>query len=148
MSSTRNSRERGSQKSRDKKPNSLKPTRDPGRFSYDGLDRTIHERARLGILASLYAHTDGVAFNDLKSLCKLTDGNLSRHLSVLQEAGLVRLTKTSQGSRPNTVCRLTRRGRARFGSYIGVLESIVADAQSLEAESTRGEEIPPGWSPA
>ena len=60
-----------------------------GRFSYEGLDRVMHEKARLGILASLAAHAGGLLFNDLKQLCSLTDGNLSRHLAVLSEAGLV-----------------------------------------------------------
>jgi hypothetical protein len=51
-------------------------------FSYDGLDRVIHEKARLGLLTSLMAHPKGLAFADLKQLCGLTDGNLSRHLQV------------------------------------------------------------------
>ena len=45
-------------------------------FSYDGLDRVIHEKARLGLLTSLMAHPKGLAFADLKQLCGLTDGNL------------------------------------------------------------------------
>ncbi len=60
-----------------------------GRYAYDGLDRTIHEKARLGILTSLAAHPGGLWFNDLKSVCSLSDGNLSRHLQTLEEAGLV-----------------------------------------------------------
>src|SRR5262249_53123917 len=55
-------------------------------FAYEGLDRVIHEKARLGILTSLMAHPKGLAFADLKQLCGLTDGNLSRHLQVLEEA--------------------------------------------------------------
>ena len=62
-------------------------------FSYDGLDRVIHEKARLGLMTSLMAHPKGLAFADLKQLCGLTDGNLSRHLQVLQEAGLVEVDK-------------------------------------------------------
>ncbi len=61
-------------------------------FSYEGLDRVIHEKARLGLLTSLMAHPKGLAFADLKQLCGLTDGNLSRHLQVLQEARLVEVT--------------------------------------------------------
>ena len=72
-------------------------------FSYDGLDRVIHEKARLGLLTSLMAHPKGLAFADLKQLCGLTDGNLSRHLQVLQEAGLVEVTKGYEGNRPHTV---------------------------------------------
>jgi DNA-binding HxlR family transcriptional regulator len=79
-------------------------------FSYDGLDRVIHEKARLGLLASLMAHPKGLAFADLKQLCGLTDGNLSRHLQVLQEAGLVEVTKGYEGNRPHTSCRLTKTG--------------------------------------
>jgi len=56
------------------------PKPDSAPFSYDGLDRVIHEKARLGLLTSLMAHPKGLAFADLKQLCGLTDGNLSRHL--------------------------------------------------------------------
>jgi DNA-binding transcriptional ArsR family regulator len=97
-------------------------------FSYDGLDRVIHEKARLGVLTSLMAHPKGLAFADLKQLCGLTDGNLSRHLQVLQEAGLVDITKGYEGNRPHTSCRLTKTGRRRFLDYLAVLERLVRDA--------------------
>jgi DNA-binding MarR family transcriptional regulator len=118
-----------------------------GQFSYDGLDRVIHEKARLGILASLAAQADGLLFNDLKQLCALTDGNLSRHLAVLTAAGLVEFSKGQRGSRPQTRYRLTASGRRRFAEYIGVLEKVVADAQS-ELQSAPGQKWAPGWSPA
>jgi DNA-binding MarR family transcriptional regulator len=112
-------------------PNNLKPTNnDGGRFAYDGLERIIHEKARLGILTSLVAHPNGLLFNDLKDLCSLTDGNLSRHLQVLHEAGLVEVWKGLQKNRPQTLCRLTENGRRRFLEYINVLENVVADALS------------------
>jgi predicted ArsR family transcriptional regulator len=120
-----------------------------GRFSYDGLDRVIHEKARLGILASLAANTGGLLFNDLKQLCSLTDGNLSRHLAVLSEAGLVevrRSTAEARGGRPQTAYRLTAGGRRRFTEYLNVLESVVADAQSQGRPA--GQSMPPGLSPA
>jgi DNA-binding transcriptional ArsR family regulator len=117
-----------------------------GRFSYEGLDRVIHEKARLGILASLAAHRGGVLFNELKELCSLTDGNLSRHLSVLSEAGLVEIWKGQQGPRQQTMYRLTAEGRTRFGQYIGVLESVVSDAhQKASHQDVRSRT---GWSPA
>ena len=97
-------------------------------FSYEGLDRVMHEKARLGLLTSLMAHPRGLAFADLKQLCGLTDGNLSRHLQVLQEAGLVEVTKGYEGNRPHTSCRLTRSGRRRFLEYLAVLEGLVRDA--------------------
>ena len=121
-----------------------------GRFSYEGLDRVMHEKARLGILASLAANAEGVLFNDLKRLCSLTDGNLSRHLGVLSEAGLVEIWKGNRGSRPQTMYRLTKTGRERFSEYIGVLESIVADAQA-QRQTDQGKSDPEfsgGWSPA
>jgi len=58
----------------------------------------------------------------------LTDGNLSRHLQVLQEAGLVEVTKGYEGNRPHTTCRLTKTGRRRFLDYLAVLERLVRDA--------------------
>jgi DNA-binding transcriptional ArsR family regulator len=97
-------------------------------FAYEGLDRVIHEKARLGILTSLMAHPKGLAFADLKHLCGLTDGNLSRHLQVLEEAKLVDVVKTFEGRRPLTTCRLTRVGRQRFVDYIAVLERVVREA--------------------
>ena len=102
-------------------------------FSYDGLDRVIHEKARLGVLASLIAHPQGLAFADLKRLCDLTDGNLSRHLHVLQDAGLVAVRKGYVRNRPHTTCRLTAKGRKRFADYLSVLEKVVRDAAAATA---------------
>jgi DNA-binding transcriptional ArsR family regulator len=67
-------------------------------------------------------------FGDLKHLCGLTDGNLSRHLQVLQQAGLVDLAKGFERNRPQTMCRITREGRARYLEYLRVLEKVVRDA--------------------
>jgi DNA-binding transcriptional ArsR family regulator len=108
-----------------------------GRFAYDGLDRTIHEKARLGIMTSLATHREGLLFNDLKQLCSLTDGNLSRHLQVLQAAGLVEAWKGSSRRRPQTLCRLTRRGREELLEYISVLENVVADAVAARKAANR-----------
>jgi len=103
-------------------------------FSYDGLDRVMHEKARLGVLTSLVAHPKGLPFADLKQLCGLTDGNLSRHLQVLQEAGLVEINKGYAGNRPHTTCRLTPSGRRRFLDYLAVLERVVRDAAKAARE--------------
>jgi len=101
-----------------------------GKFAYPGLDRIIHEKARLGIMTSLMAHLGGLAFTDLKDLCDLTDGNLNRHLDVLREAGYVTLRKDTQGRRTKTICRVTARGRAGFLEYLAQLERVVATAAS------------------
>lgn len=104
------------------------------RFAYEGLDRTIHEKARLSILTSLIAHPKGLSFNDLKQLCGLTDGNLSRHLEVLDEAGFVSIEKSFENNRPKTACKITTEGRKRYMQYLAVLEQVVRDA----AEAARG----------
>ena len=111
------------------------PKTDTAPFAYEGLDRVIHEKARLGVLASLIAHPKGLAFADLKSLCGLTDGNLSRHLQVLQEAGLVAIRKGYEGNRPLTTCRLTPDGHRRFVDYLAVLEQVVRDAAGAVGDS-------------
>src|SRR5262245_35491245 len=108
------------------------------RFAYDGLDRVIHEKARLGILTSLVTHPKGLIFGDLKQLCGLTDGNLSRHLQVLEEAGFVALEKGYEHKRPQTLCRVTPPGRQRYLDYLKVLEQVVRDAAgAAKAESAQ-----------
>lgn len=117
-----------------------------GRYSYQGLERIIHEKARLGILTSLVTHADGLLFNELKELCALTDGNLSRHLKALQDAGLVEVWKGFHRNRPQTLCRITADGRKRFLEYIGELEKVVADA--ADASALPAQKAMKGWSPA
>lgn len=105
------------------------PPPDPaGKFAFDGLDRALHEKARLGILTGLLAHRAGLSFAELKDLCGLTDGNLSRHLGTLQEAGLVVVAKETGRGRPVTRVKLTAAGRKRFLEYLELLEGIVAGA--------------------
>lgn len=114
---------------------SNKPQR-PHPFAYDGLDRVIHERARLGVLTSLVAHPKGLLFGDLKQLCGLTDGNLSQHLQVLESAKLVEISKGYKRNRPQTICRITVQGRKRYFDYLAVLEQVVLDAAAaVKADS-------------
>ena len=118
-----------------------------GRFAYQGLDRVIHERARLSVLTSLITNPHGVTFNDLKELCALTDGNLSRHLRVLERARMVEIAKGHDHHRPLTVCRITASGKKRYLNYLNTLEQVVRDAAAVGAkgESTallRGELAP------
>ena len=122
--------------------------REPGRFAYEGLARVIHEKSRLSILSSLACHPEGLLFNDLKSLCALTDGNLSRQLQFLQEEGLVEVWKGFKNRRPQTLCRLTTEGKKRFLEYIQQLESVIKDASSAETDGARPGErrAPEGFS--
>ena len=125
---------------------SHKEVKATGRYAYDGLNRVIHEKARLGIVTSLATHPNGLVFNDLKELCALTDGNLSRHLQILSEAGLVQIWKGYKDNRPQTLVQLTDEGRRRFVEYIGVLENVVTDA--VEASKLpRPAKTAPGWTP-
>jgi hypothetical protein len=97
-------------------------------FAYDGLDRLFHERARLSVLTSLVGHPKGLSFGDLKNLCGLTDGNLSRHLQVLEDAKVIQVSKDWVNHRPQTLCRLSADGRKRYLRYLAVLEQVVMDA--------------------
>jgi DNA-binding MarR family transcriptional regulator len=106
------------------------------RFAYDGLDRVIHERARLSVLTSLVTHPKGLKFGELKEFCALTDGNLNRHLQVLEEANLVNISKNLDHNRMQTVCRITASGRRRYLGYLAVLEQVILDgAAAVGAES-------------
>jgi DNA-binding MarR family transcriptional regulator len=107
-----------------------------GRFAYEGLDRVIHERARLSILTSLITAPKGLTFNDLKQLCALTDGNLSRHLDVLEKAMLVEIVKGHDHNRPQTLCRITSSGRKRYLEYLSTLEQVIQDAATLTTDES------------
>ena len=124
---------------------------EPGQFAFEGLERVLHEKARLGILSSLVANPEGLVFAELKELCHLTDGNLSRHIQVLEEAALIEVRKGRSGKRPQTLIVLTPEGRERFLEYINLLEQIVS--QTLEAAELKKRVRPnprrdTGWSPA
>lgn len=101
------------------------------RYAYAGLDRSIHEKARLGVLTSLFTNPKGLSFSDLKSLCDLTDGNLSRHLSHLEQDGLIEIEKRFEKRRPLTTCRITEAGRQRYLAYLDELERVIRDARAV-----------------
>ncbi|HEY7118288.1 MAG TPA: transcriptional regulator [Tepidisphaeraceae bacterium] len=120
-----------------------------GRFAYEKLERVIHEKARLSIMSSLAAHPEGLLFNDLKGLCSLTDGNLSRHLQLLQESKLVEVWKGFRNNRPQTLVRLTDDGRKRFLEYVQELEQVVADAMAAAGRAVPARlPLSKGFSPA
>jgi DNA-binding transcriptional ArsR family regulator len=112
------------------------------RFAYDGLDRVIHERARLSVLTSLVTHSRGLLFGELKEFCALTDGNLNRHLQVLEEAKLVSVIKRHDGNRPQTVCKITPLGRKRYLEYLEVLEQVILDGSQSSGEPDSGNRRP------
>jgi len=111
-------------------------TSSEARFAYEGLDRVIHERARLSILTSLITNPKGLTFVDLKQLCALTDGNLSRHLSVLEAAKMVVIAKGHDRNRPQTLCKITASGRKRYLEYLSTLEQVVKDAAKVAQDDS------------
>lgn len=87
------------------------------------LDRVIHEPARLMIMTVLFA-VDEADFVYLQRECRLTQGNLSSHLSKLEEVGYLTISKTFKGKYPLTLCKLTRKGRQAFDSYSAALRCV------------------------
>jgi len=88
------------------------------------VNRIIHEPARLMILTMLNA-VDSADFLYLLRVTGLTKGNLSAHLSRLEEAGYIQIEKTFQGKIPLTVCRLTQQGRQAYRAYLADMKEVV-----------------------
>ncbi len=88
------------------------------------VDRLIHEPARLMIVAILNA-VESADFLYLRRETDLTKGNLSSHLSKLEQAGYVEIEKTYKGKVPLTICRLTKTGRKTFEEYRKQLKKFV-----------------------
>jgi DNA-binding MarR family transcriptional regulator len=88
------------------------------------LDKVIHQKARLGIM-SILSVAEKAEFNYLKERLKLTDGNLSTHLSHLENSDYIKIEKTFVKKKPKTLCYLTEKGRKAFLEYIDNLEQII-----------------------
>ncbi len=88
------------------------------------LDRLIHERVRLGIVSAL-AGVDRLSFNELKSLLKVSDGNLSVHARKLEDAEYVACSKSFDGRVPRTEYRLTGAGRRALERYLDHMEALI-----------------------
>lgn len=98
------------------------------------LDETVHQRARLGILAVLSERTDA-DFSYLKRALALTDGNLGRHLDVLVGSGLVALRRGYDGRRTRTWARITPAGRQALLTELDLLRSIAALAEAARDDA-------------
>ena len=92
------------------------------------LDRIIHERVRLAVMSALAARGE-LAFNELKELLSVTDGNLSVHADVLVRAGLVAVRREFVGKKPRTTFVLTTEGKTRFKEYVKELEEMVRQSK-------------------
>jgi DNA-binding MarR family transcriptional regulator len=93
------------------------------------LDRIIHERSRLALLAHL-AVRGSASFGQLRQFLSLSDGNLASHLRVLEEAALVRVERGFSGRRPQTVVEMTALGKREFARYLDQLENVIRSART------------------
>ena len=90
----------------------------------NGLDETVHQRHRLGIL-TITAEAQRAEFGYLREALGLTAGNLSKHLTVLEQAGLVEVEKGYAGRRPRTWVRITAQGRAALAAELATLTELL-----------------------
>ena len=91
----------------------------------NGIDDVVHQRHRLGIL-TIAAESKRVEFGYLREALDLTGGNLSRHLTVLVDAGLLDMEKGYDGKRPRTWVSITQTGRTALATEITALRALVA----------------------
>jgi DNA-binding HxlR family transcriptional regulator len=96
----------------------------PARATASNLDRLIHERTRLAIVSALAVNAS-LAFNELKQLLRVTDGNLSVHARKLEDAGYIGCTKSFAGRMPKTEYRLTPAGRKALEKYLDHMEALI-----------------------
>jgi DNA-binding MarR family transcriptional regulator len=94
--------------------------------SLSEIDRLVHEPARLVVMASLYV-VESADYTFLMRQAGLTWGNLSAHLSKLEEAGYIQVEKTYRGKRPYTLVRLSENGRAVFKRYVKQMKTVLGN---------------------
>ena len=92
------------------------------------IDEVIHQRTRLAIMATL-AGVESLDFNDLKAQLGLTDGNLSTHLTALENAGYIKIAKSFRGRKPRTTLSQTAKGRRALTNYVDLLQGILEKAR-------------------
>ncbi len=108
---------------------------------YPRLERIFHEPGRLTIMSHLLGAPSGLTFTQLKTLCDLTDGNLSRHLKALEKAKAIVVKKSFVKNRPQTLVALSAQGREDFMAYLQALEAVLLDAAS-KASPEQGKSRP------
>ena len=102
----------------------LKIEKAAGKISGE-LDKTIHERMRLGIISALAAN-ETLSFTDLKNLLNTTDGNISVHARKLEKAGYLECLKSFNGRVPLTEYKITTDGRAALNRYLNHMEALIS----------------------
>lgn len=112
---------------------------------YSGLKKIFHEPSRLAIMSALSRSVDPLTFNQLKEECNLTDGNLSSHLKMLEDAEVVKMKKTFLNSKPCTEISLTDKGRENFINYLKALEVVLRNAAEALSSEDKDLELPFSW---
>jgi len=98
------------------------------KFDHTEIDDVIHGRLRLGVMAYL-STVSPVPFVELKAKVNATDGNLSTHLSKLEEASYVRIEKKFEGKKPLTLVHLTAKGRTAWIEYLNRIQALISAAE-------------------
>lgn len=98
------------------------------KFDHTEIDDVIHGRLRLGVMAYL-STVSPAPFVELKAKVNATDGNLSTHLSKLDEAGYVRIEKKFEGKKPLTLIHLTAKGRTAWIEYLNRIQTMLSAAE-------------------
>lgn len=95
----------------------------------DQPDPVIHQPVRLKIMSALnpLGERDMLEFVKLKALSGATEGNLGAHITTLEQAGYIEVTKDFHANRPRTRARLTTQGRRAFEDYVAFLKSIIGE---------------------
>jgi len=104
---------------------------------YDHLARVFHEPKRLALIAAVAESEKGLSFSEIKEACGLTDGNLNRHLKLLEEEKIVITKKTLAGNRARTMVRLSASGRRKFVKYLESLEAALKQAAGAVGGKSR-----------
>jgi DNA-binding MarR family transcriptional regulator len=99
---------------------------EPDFSSLSEVDRLVHEPSRLAVMASLYV-VESADYTFLMRQVGLTWGNLSAHLSKLEEAGYIQIEKTYRGKRPYTLVRLSDNGRTVFKNYVVQMKTVLGN---------------------
>lgn len=100
------------------------------------LDDDVHQRVRLGILASLQATVE-VDVTALKTNLGVTDGNLGRHLQALEEAGLITQRRATGSGRRRTWVKITTKGRRALRTEIAALQRLLGNLQDPDQQPDR-----------
>jgi DNA-binding transcriptional ArsR family regulator len=99
--------------------------------SMDGIDETIHQKVRLGIMSALVAKGQS-DFRFLRDALNLTDGNLSIHLAKLEDAGYISVLKEFVHKKPHTSYEATDAGAEAFDRYLDALERIIQSGRRVK----------------